>query len=177
MSFVKIVEVASMEIIKSVMRHAFLEGFAKNAGELLAEDVWERLKESFSKKQDKPIAEEIEDIEEIIKSYMDMNDSLKDRGNEIYINKILRILKPLFSFKQNKSIQDYIIRLLEFSIDEEWRGFTGEQQYEWNKVGLTKNQINRKTLIFFAGLYWGELKSWFQILSILSWVKSQLTYQ
>ncbi|AFY96565.1 hypothetical protein [Chamaesiphon minutus] len=70
-----------------------------------------------------------------------------------------------------------IIKLLEAGIDEEWRGFVSEQKYGWSKLGLPKKQIQNKTMISLIALHWGRLKSWMQLLRILSWVKSQLMYK
>ncbi|PSB51740.1 hypothetical protein [Chamaesiphon polymorphus] len=70
-----------------------------------------------------------------------------------------------------------IIKLLEAGIEEEWKGFISEQKYEWSKLGLTKKQVQKKTKITLIALHWGRLKSWIQLLRILSWVKSQLMYK
>jgi hypothetical protein len=70
-----------------------------------------------------------------------------------------------------------IIKLLETGIDEEWIGFVSEQKYEWSKLGLTKKQVQNKAIISLIALHWGRLKSWMQLLRILSWVKSQLMYK
>jgi hypothetical protein len=57
------------------------------------------------------------------------------------------------------------------SKNEEWRGFISEQKHGWRKARLTKQQIDRKVVMFFFALYWGKFKTWIKLLRILSWVR------
>jgi hypothetical protein len=70
----------------------------------------------------------------------------------------------------NVDLMSAAIKLL-LSKDEEWRGFISEQKHGWIKAGLTKQQINRKIVLFFFTLQWGRFKDWIKLLRILSWVK------
>jgi hypothetical protein len=71
---------------------------------------------------------------------------------------------------EKKKVPSILITLILFE-NEEWRGFIGQQKYEWEKSGLSKNQITRKEILFFIGFFFAEFKSWLQLLRVLSWIK------
>jgi hypothetical protein len=83
-----------------------------------------------------------------------LSDKIKTDENEIEKKKVPSILIALILFE-----------------NEEWRGFIGQQKYEWEKSGLSKNQITRKEILFFIGFFFAEFKSWLQLLRVLSWIK------
>jgi hypothetical protein len=84
---------------------------------------------------------------------------------------LLTVLTIIFHSGYDRSISRLIIKSLETGMDEEWRGFIGEQKHELSESGLTKSQINRKTMISLFAFHCGRFKSWTQLLKFLSWVK------
>ncbi len=75
------------------------------------------------------------------------------------------------------SLSNQIAKMLEAGIDEEWRAVISEQKYEWSKSGLTERQVDNNVMFSLIDLHWGRFKSWMQLLRILSWIQSQLTYK
>jgi hypothetical protein len=57
----------------------------------------------------------------------------------------------------------FLSDLLSKNIDEEGEAFIIDKTLEWEKMGLTRNQINRKEILFILDLYWGMFIVWIQI--------------
>jgi hypothetical protein len=60
----------------------------------------------------------------------------------------------------NSSRHKYFFQLFCRQMDEEGQGYLSDLRSEWRKMNLTKNQIQRRELIFISQYYWGVFMSW-----------------